>query len=85
MFWEELKGKSSKLEQRSSELKSVQEQLEEARRLAKDAHAKKDNEKKVFQTERKGLLRDLERAWAKEVEAKRKIIDFEARLTRSSS
>jgi len=59
-FQEELKGKSSELEQRGSELNSVQDQLEEARRLSKDAQAKRDQEKEAFQTDREGLLPDLQ-------------------------
>ena len=53
---------SLELEQKGSELNSVQEELKEARWLAKDAQAKRDHEKEVFQIEREGLLRDLEQA-----------------------
>ena len=73
---EELKGKSSKLEQRGSELNSVQEQIGEARRLAEDTQAKRDHEKEAFQMEREGLLRDVEQARAGKVETQRKIIEF---------
>jgi len=50
--------------------------MEEAHRLAKDAQAKQDHEKKVFQIEKEGSLCILEQAWAEEVEPKRKIINF---------
>ena len=46
--------------------------------MAKDVQAKWDHEKDAFQTEREGLLHDLEQARAEEIEAKRKILGFEA-------
>ena len=49
----------------------------EAHLLAKDTQAEWDREKKAFQAEKEGFLRDLEQARAGEVDAKRKIAELE--------
>jgi len=65
------------LEQKDSDLHSVQEQLTDACRLVKDAHAEHDHEREDFQAEKEGLLRYLEQAQAGKVEANMKIAELE--------
>ena len=77
---EKLKGKSSELEQKDSELHFVWEQLKKAHRLAKGTQADRDHEKKC-QVEKEDLLRDLEQVRA---EASRKIVELKIKFERRS-
>ena len=60
-------GEVFRVRAEGSELNSIHEQLEEARRLAKDAQAKRDHEKEAFQTDRESLLRYLEQSRDEEI------------------
>ena len=57
---EDLEKKGSELEKKDSELQNASQGLEPANRLAEGIKAELDRERITFQTEKDGLLRELE-------------------------